>query len=50
MQLNDERRKEMRVTVDYTNMTDKYLGKRGISQKQLDAHKKIAEARAPATA
>ena len=43
MQLNDERRKEMRVTVDYTNMTDKYLGKRGISQKQLDAHKKIAE-------
>ena len=42
MRLTDELRKALRVRVDYTNMTDKYLGYRGISQKTLDAHKKLA--------
>ena len=44
MKLTEELRKAMRVTVDYTNMTDKYLGDKGISEKTLDAHKKIAKA------
>ena len=44
MKLTEEMRKAMRVTVDYTNMTDKYLGDKGISEKTLDAHKKIAKA------
>ena len=44
MRLTDELRKALRVRVDYTNMTDKYLGYRGISQKTLDAHKKLAKA------
>ena len=44
MRLTDELRKALRVRVDYTNMTDKYLGDKGISQKTLDAHKKLAKA------
>ena len=44
MRLTDERKKQLRVTVDYTNMTDKYLGEKGYSQKTLDAHKKLAKA------
>ena len=44
MRLTDELKKQLRVTVDYTNMTDKYLGGKGYSQKTLDAHKKIAKA------
>ncbi len=44
MRLTDEIRKKLRVTVDYTNMTDKYLGEKGYSQKTIDAHKKIAKA------
>ncbi len=43
MRLTDELRKSLRVTVDYTNMTDKYLGDKGISQKTLEAHKKLAK-------
>ncbi len=43
MRLTEELRRALRVTVDYTNMTDKYLGDRGISQKVLDAHKKLAK-------
>ncbi len=42
MKLTDELRKAWRVRVDYTNMTDKYIAK-GISQKTLDAHKKLAK-------
>ncbi len=44
MKLTEEQRKAWRVRVDYTNMTDKYLGERGISAKTLDAHKKLARA------
>ncbi|MDE5548164.1 MAG: glucose-6-phosphate isomerase, partial [Clostridia bacterium] len=43
MQLNDNTRESLRVTVDYTNMTDRYLGKKGISAKTLAKHKAIAE-------
>ncbi len=43
MRLTDDLRKQLRVTVDYTNMTDKYLGEKGISQKTLEAHKKLAK-------
>lgn len=43
MQLNDKARENLRVTVDYTNMTDRYLGKKGISAKTLTKHEKIAE-------
>ncbi len=51
MKLTEELRRQLRVTVDYTNMTDKYLGDKGISQKTLDAHKKLAkEAHAYVTA
>ncbi len=44
MKLTDERRKQLRLTLDYTNMTDKYLGGKGISEKTIAAHKKIAKA------
>ena len=44
MKLTEELRNHLRVTVDYTNMTDKYLGDRGISQKTLDKHKALAKA------
>ncbi len=44
MKLTDEKRKELRVTLDYTNMTDKYLGGKGISEKTIAAHKKLSKA------
>ena len=44
MKLTEDLRKAWRVRVDYTNMTDKYLGDKGISEKTLDAHKKLAKA------
>ena len=44
MKLTEELRKSLRLRVDYTNMTDKYLGDKGISEKTLDAHKKLAKA------
>ena len=44
MKLTETLRRQLRVTVDYTNMTDKYLGDKGISKKALDAHKKLARA------
>ena len=43
MKMTEELRKSLRIRVDYTNMTDKYLGEKGISEKTLDAHKKIAK-------
>lgn len=43
MKLTKEMRRAQRVTVDYTNMTDKYLGERGISRKTLDEHKSLAK-------
>ncbi|MGN0823066.1 MAG: glucose-6-phosphate isomerase [Candidatus Gallimonas sp.] len=43
MRMTEEQRKTLRVTVDYTNMTDKYLGNKGYSAKQLDAYKKLAK-------
>ena len=42
MKLTEELRKALRIRVDYTNMTDKYIAK-GISAKTLDAHKKLAK-------
>ncbi len=44
MKLSEEQRKNLRITVDYTNMTDKYLGDKGISPSMLNAHKKLAKA------
>ncbi len=44
MKLTESMRKELRVTVDYTNMTDKYLGAKGISLKTLESQKKLAKA------
>ena len=44
MKLTDELKKSLRITVDYTNMTDKYLGDKGISNKALDSHKALAKA------
>ncbi len=44
MKLTEELRKAMRITVDYTNMTEKYLGDKGISQKTLDAQRRLAKA------
>ena len=41
MKLTEELRKALRIRVDYTNMTDKYIAK-GISAKTLDAHKKLS--------
>lgn len=41
--MTEELRRSLRVTVDYTNMTDKYLGDKGYSQKQLDGFKKLAK-------
>ncbi len=43
MKLTEELRKSLRIRVDYTNMTDKYIPN-GISDKRLDAHKKLAKA------
>lgn len=43
MRLTDELRKSLRVKVDYTNMTDKYLGEKGISAKKLDSCKAAAK-------
>ena len=39
MRLSNEQKKAMRVTVDYTNMTDKYLGEKGFSKQKLDSLK-----------
>lgn len=43
MKMTEEMRKELRITVDYTNMTDKYLGKKGYSAKQLDSYRNAAK-------
>ncbi|MDE6411865.1 MAG: glucose-6-phosphate isomerase [Clostridia bacterium] len=43
MNLNDELKQALRLRVDYTNATDKYLGKKGFSAKQLDKLKPIVE-------
>ncbi len=43
MRLTDELRKSLRVRVDYTNMTDKYLGDKGFSAKKLDSYKAAAK-------
>lgn len=43
MELTESQRNALRITVDYTNMTDKYLGKRGISAKQLEHHAKLTQ-------
>ena len=46
MKLTEEQRKALRITVDYTNMTDKYLGDigdKGISERKLDSYKKAAK-------
>lgn len=44
MRMTEEQRRALRITVDYTYMTDKYLGDKGYSDKQLDAYKKAAKA------
>ncbi len=43
MNLTDELKKTLRIRVDYTNMTDKYLGDKGYSAKQLDALQPTAQ-------
>ena len=42
MKLTDEIREQLRIRVDYTNMTDKYLGDKGIPQRTLEEHKLLA--------
>ncbi len=44
MKLSEAMRKELRITVDYTNMTDRLLGDKGISAKTLEGHRKLARA------
>ena len=44
MKLSENQRKAWRITVDYTNMTDKYLGDKGISRRKFDAHRRLARA------
>ena len=44
MRLSEEQRKALRVRVDYTNMTDKYLGDKGFSDKKLASYSKLAKA------
>ncbi len=44
MKLTEGMRKELRVTVDYTNMTDKYLGDKGFSKKEIDGVRRTAKA------
>ena len=43
MRLTEELKKSLTLHVDYTNMTDKYLGDKGISQKEIESHKKTAK-------
>lgn len=43
MNLTDELKKALRLRVDYTNATDKYLGKKGYSAKQLDKLRPLSE-------
>ncbi len=43
MRMTEEQRKALRITVDYTNMTDKFLGDKGFSAKELDEVKKLAK-------
>ncbi len=42
MRMTQEARRALRITLDYTNMTDKALGERGISREELLARKKLA--------
>ncbi len=44
MKLSENLRKEWRIRVDYTNMTDKYLGDKGISPKTIEKAKPLARA------
>ena len=44
MKLSDTQRKAWRIRLDYTNMTDKYLGEKGISVKTIEQNKKLARA------
>ncbi len=42
MKLSESQRSAWRVRVDYTDMTDKYLGERGVSPKTIEENKKLA--------
>ena len=44
MRMTEEMRKALRITVDYTNMTDKYLGDKGYGAKKFDELKKTIKA------
>ena len=43
MRLTEELKKSLTLRVDYTNMTDKYLGEKGVTKKEIESHKKIAQ-------
>ena len=43
MDLTDELKKALRLRVDYTNATDKYLGKKGFSDAKLNKLRPLAE-------
>ena len=43
MRLSEEQKQAWKVRVDYTNMTDKYLGEKGVPQKELQAYKSVAK-------
>ncbi len=43
MRLTEELKKSLTLRVDYTNMTDKYLGEKGVTKKEIESHKKTAK-------
>ncbi len=43
MKMTDEQRKALRIRVDYTNMTDKYLGNKGFSREKLASYGALAQ-------
>ena len=36
MRLTEELKKSLTLRVDYTNMTDKYLGEKGVTKKEIE--------------
>ncbi len=44
MKLTEEKRRALRIRVDYTNMTEKYLGDKGYSEAELNKFKPLVKA------
>lgn len=41
--MTDQQKKALKISVDYTNMTDKYLGDKGFSQAKLNGYDDVAK-------